>query len=65
VLLASSAEPRVRLADFGLATLGAMADRASRISTMALTDDKRGAFLPACARARARMHTFASSRARA
>jgi len=44
VLLASGAEPRVRLADFGLATLRAQADRTSRISTLALTDAKRGTY---------------------
>ena len=59
VLLASGAEPHVRLADFGLATLRAQADRASRISTMALTDTKRGAYPPACERAR--MHTRANT----
>ena len=44
VLLASGAEMRVRLADFGLATLRASADRASRISTIATTDSKRGTY---------------------
>ena len=44
VLLASGTDLRVRLADFGLATLRASADRASRISTLATTDSKRGTY---------------------
>ena len=44
VLLTGGPEPHVRLADFGLATLRAQADRTSRISTIAMTDTKRGTF---------------------
>jgi hypothetical protein len=42
VLLTGGAEPRVRLADFGLATVNAAHNRMSRISTAQAAADRRG-----------------------
>jgi len=42
VMLTRREDPHVRLADFGLATMTSSAARASRISTIQLTDEKRG-----------------------
>ena len=42
MLLTGGAEPHVRLADFGLATLNAVQSRMSRISTVQVAADRRG-----------------------